>query len=275
MLHLIKFFVKTLSLISKDLAFRFVNGLYYKPQKAKMKSKMSPTYSAAAKESIAYKEEKVEILKWNGQPGKTVLLVHGWGGRGINYYRMIEALSEKGFNVVTFDFVAHGNSTGKSTNLPEMSSVLYAIVNHLKNVDTIVAHSLGASALCYAMTNGSQKLCDNIILISMPSQLEELTLDFVKTIGSDGSMADRMNDHIKNRFGKSFQDFSVLNNDIEGRYERALIIHDSKDKVVQYHNAIATKDALKNAKMITTHNLGHYRILSNSDVISQVTAFAN
>ena len=60
------------------------------------------------------------------RPGSTVLMVHGWNGRGAQLGAFAPELVHAGFRVVTFDTPAHGRSPGRATNLPEISEAIQA-----------------------------------------------------------------------------------------------------------------------------------------------------
>ena len=48
--------------------------------------------------------------------GKKVLLVHGWGGFGLQFHAIIKKLIKQDVSIVTFDAVGHGESGGEFSN---------------------------------------------------------------------------------------------------------------------------------------------------------------
>ncbi|MES9847744.1 MAG: alpha/beta fold hydrolase, partial [Candidatus Thiodiazotropha sp.] len=59
--------------------------------------------------------ETIAVRSWG--EGPSVLLCHGWGGRGTQFFALIEALAAAGYRAVAFDAPAHGDSSGKRTNM--------------------------------------------------------------------------------------------------------------------------------------------------------------
>src|SRR5258708_36602147 len=59
---------------------------------------------------------QIHTYTWGG-PGKKVLLMHGWAGTGLGFQTLVEALTRDGFEVVSYDAPAHGESEGKWTTL--------------------------------------------------------------------------------------------------------------------------------------------------------------
>src|SRR5205085_10246750 len=53
------------------------------------------------------------LAAWRWGTGPTILLVHGWEGRGAQLGALVEPLVDAGFSVLTFDGPAHGDSSGK------------------------------------------------------------------------------------------------------------------------------------------------------------------
>ena len=62
------------------------------------------------------KKIKLHCFSW-GKGDKTVILVHGWDARAIDFYKMIPPLVEAGYKVIAFDGPAHGDSEGERSHL--------------------------------------------------------------------------------------------------------------------------------------------------------------
>ncbi|MEO1084501.1 MAG: alpha/beta fold hydrolase, partial [Acidobacteriota bacterium] len=73
---------------------------------------------------------KLKGWRW-GSVGPAVLLIHGWGGRGLQLGAFAEPLAEAGFRVLAVDLPAHGESSGKSTSLPEAAEAITAVLDSL------------------------------------------------------------------------------------------------------------------------------------------------
>ena len=53
--------------------------------------------------------------------------MHGWNGRSSQFFRIIELLSDAGFDITAFDLPGHGRSARSTTNLPEITDLISEI----------------------------------------------------------------------------------------------------------------------------------------------------
>jgi predicted alpha/beta-fold hydrolase len=72
--------------------------------------------------NVVHRGQRLAVDSWGAGP--TVLMVHGWNGRGAQLGAFAPELVHAGFRVVTFDTPAHGRSPGRATNLPEISEAI-------------------------------------------------------------------------------------------------------------------------------------------------------
>jgi pimeloyl-ACP methyl ester carboxylesterase len=63
---------------------------------------------------------------WLGD-GPTVLFIHGWSGRGSQFYEWVNPLVKAGYSVVFMDASGHGDSDGKMSSLPEFRDAILAV----------------------------------------------------------------------------------------------------------------------------------------------------
>ncbi|HEY9257715.1 alpha/beta hydrolase [Chitinophaga sp.] len=86
---------------------------------------------------------KITTYRW-GNTGPKVLLLHGWGGSPFHFKQLITALLANGYQVVTYDAPAHGDSGGKRTNLVQWMHVLEQVMKQEGELHAIIGHSFGA-----------------------------------------------------------------------------------------------------------------------------------
>ncbi len=98
--------------------------------------------------------ERHAIAAWSWGEGPTVLLVHGWGGRGTQLGALIPPLVNAGFRVVAFDATAHGDSDAHQLTLAHLAREVRAVADAAGGVEAIVAHSFGAAATTVALAQG-------------------------------------------------------------------------------------------------------------------------
>ena len=94
----------------------------------------------------------IPVWMWGDGP-ETVLLVHGWSGRGLQLGAFVEPLVSSGCRVVTYDAPGHGEARGRTSSMPAFAATLGAVARRFGSVSAVVAHSLGATAAIYALAH--------------------------------------------------------------------------------------------------------------------------
>ena len=69
-------------------------------------------------------------------------MVHGWSGRGTQLYAIADKLLENGFMTISFDGPAHGQSSGKTTMMPEFMETCLEIDKKYGPFEIGIGHSL-------------------------------------------------------------------------------------------------------------------------------------
>jgi pimeloyl-ACP methyl ester carboxylesterase len=84
-------------------------------------------------EKIAYGDGYLALRRWlRVSNERTVLLVHGWAGSQSDMHGLIPAVLEAGFNAVTVDLPAHGDSTGDTATLDQLADALVHVAGELR-----------------------------------------------------------------------------------------------------------------------------------------------
>ncbi|MCH2108975.1 MAG: hypothetical protein MK135_06570 [Polyangiaceae bacterium] len=68
---------------------------------------------AQGHEVMVQGRRQVRALQYGSGP--QILLVHGWGGAGVQMAAFVDPLVERGYSVVVVDLPAHGGSEGRTT----------------------------------------------------------------------------------------------------------------------------------------------------------------
>ncbi|MEM1207550.1 MAG: alpha/beta fold hydrolase [Acidobacteriota bacterium] len=208
---------------------------------------------------------------WGWGP-KTVVLVHGWGGRGLQLGAFAAPLVEAGFRVVAFDAPGHGQSPGRSSSLPAMASAVERVVGHLERVDGaevhgVMAHSFGAAAVTLALARSSAMASvGRLVFLAPPADLRSLVRRFGALTGFPEPVVHRMRRSIEGRFGIVFDELGpkVLAPQV-GR--PLLIVHDRGDTEIPWRDGATLARAWPGALLRSTRGLGHFRLLRDSSVV--------
>ena len=271
-------------MILKLLRLTFSIGGYLAPRLTGLgayKLWFTPTrFQTPASERSALESARVEHLKINdhniatygwGTSGPMILLVHGWSGRGTQLGSFVEPLIKAGYRVLSFDAPAHGNSSGKQTNLYEVADVIVRLQEHYGNFESVITHSFGGPCLAVAMQRGLKT--SRVINISPPASTKGLVEKFINTLNIPEKAGINLMDRIENTFGKKIWHEISMENTVKGLDIPALVIHDDQDIDVPWQEGQLVAQSWDNAHFVKTTGLGHRRILRDTTVIESTVNF--
>ena len=262
---------KFLQTLSPTLATKYVRYLFQKPIRHKMPEAEKPW---AEKADISYLaipkiDKSVAVYTW-GKGDKKALVVHGWSGRATQMFKIIEALLQQGYKVVSFDAPAHGKSTGNKTMMPEFIKSIETVAETYGPFDVAIGHSMGGIALLNVQ--GNRPLFKKLVIIGAPDSIFNIFNNFVKLLELKPIVAKKLIAVFEKITGKSIFDFhgSAQTKKIK---EPVLIVHDEDDKEVPVTDALNNYKQLKNGQMLKTKGLGHSRVLKNKAVVDEMINF--
>jgi len=228
---------------------------------------------SASHTELAHKFGPIALYQWHteNEAAPTVLLIHGWNGRGMQLAAFVEPLISQGFNVISFDAPGHGRSSGKQCNLLRIADVVHEISNSFGAIDIIIGHSFGAMVMARVARDGLN--VRKAIAISSPLNADYLLDEFCSTLNIKGKSKTNLLQRIYNRFGEDiFTRISAVDN-VKYLKIPGLIVHDKQDHNIPSEHAQALNKAWKGSELLITDNLGHLRILRNKKVIDSVIEF--
>ena len=138
--RLVRFGFQTLGRLFPQKAAEIAYKLFSTPRSRAKHRASDPILEQAHLFEVLYGKYILKGYEW-GSGEKTILLVHGWESRGTALRTFVPALLKKGYKVVAMDGPAHGNSSGKSTNLPIFAGAVLAFIQQLGGVHGIITHS--------------------------------------------------------------------------------------------------------------------------------------
>ena len=127
------------------------------------------------------------LTGWEWGSGRTVVLVHGWGGCASRFGALGAGLLEAGFRVVAYDAPTHGESTGRFASLPEFARALSDVAASVGPIHGLVGHSLGGAAVAMAMRHGVE--ARRVVLLAPPADVRIFSDLFARSlaIAPDGT----------------------------------------------------------------------------------------
>lgn len=211
------------------------------------------------------------IAAWRWGVGPTVLLVHGWEGRGSQLGAFVEPLVAAGLSVVTFDAPAHGDSPGTKLYLTDMADTIAGVVAAVGPVHAIVAHSFGAAGVLLAHQRHGIDAARNVMLA--PNVLiDEVLARFSHTLGLDDTDRILFEHALVSHSGVAVDALSV-DRLAAPRDAGLLIFHDEDDREVPFDHADRLAAAWPAAQLRHATGLGHRRVLRDPEIIAETVAF--
>lgn len=262
---------KLLQAISPTLATKYVRFLFQKPIRHKMPNAEKHLLDDVQIDYLAVPEigKKIAVYSW-GSGNKKALVVHGWSGRATQLYKIINALRDDGYQVVSFDAPAHGMSSGKKTMMPEYIKTIEKINEVYGPFEVAIGHSMGGISLLNVQ--GNNHLFNKLVVIGTPDSIFNIFNGFVEKLELKPIVAKKLIAVFEKITGKSIFDFHGSTQTKKIKIP-TLIIHDDNDKEVPVTDALNNYKYLKNGELLRTKGLGHNRILKDDKVVQGIMDF--
>lgn len=256
-----------------DLAARYAERLFLTARRHRRPDWETELLLDASPLRIPHEGSLLPAWQW-GSGSEVVLLVHGWEGRGAQLGAFVAPLVAAGLRVVTFDAPGHGDAPSKPTSVVEharaVASVARYIETDLGRVHAVVGHSVGGAAAVLATKLGLR--AGRLALVAPPTSPERFAKGFGRLLGMSPDVWQRMIARLEERYGVAMGDL-----DVPTQAARVaapiLVVHDADDDVVPHADGAGIAAAAPHGTIVTTHGLGHRRVLRSPDVVDAVTAF--
>ncbi|MGC5346487.1 alpha/beta fold hydrolase [Streptomyces sp. DT24] len=267
--------LNSVSRVSGRLAGAGAFSLFHMPlARSGMRATERELFAGAQVGQVDVNGKSAATYRW-GDGERPVLLVHGWQSRGSRFADFVPGLLDQGHSVVTFDAPGHGDSGGRSTTILEYREIITRLHDQYGTFDALVAHSLGALASFYAMTNGVK--ARKVVTISGVCDFSYLTDEFCTAL----KLRDRLKARLQDRIGTKLfphvpadrTPFSVTHAAEDVR-SPVLVVHDEDDTRIEVAQGHRLAGAFGDrARLVTTSGLGHRRILGDPEVVRTVLDF--
>lgn len=263
-------FLNLVSLFSPKLSGKIAIQLFSTPQKGKLKNQEPSLIKQSKKHIIKYKTISIMTYHWDGK-NDTILLAHGWESNSYRWNHLIRFLKDLNYNVVALDAPAHGNSSGKTFNALLFSECIHAVAKHY-TPKVIIGHSVGGMASVFCQYKYQLPCVKKIILLGAPSNFVGVFDRYSKMMQYNSVVINAMNDYVLQKFNHLPEYFSAAKFS-EEIHAKGLIIHDKKDGIIPFCDALDYKKHYSNATLIATTGLGHG--LKSEKIYNSILEFLN
>lgn len=258
--------------VAPGVAARAASRLFLRTPRGSSRPSSNPGVMEAARPfELSVDGGSISGWRW-GSDARTVLLVHGWGGRASQMRHFVQPLRARGFGVVAFDAPGHGASPGTELSLPAFAAVLRRVAAEFGRTHAVIAHSFGAAATAVAIAEGLSP--ERAVFIGPPSDELRWFERFSEHLRLSERTRLEAKAAIEERVGAPFSRFSAeaLGPDLN---VPLLVLHDRLDREVPWDDGARIARSAPRATLVTTEGLGHRRILRDARVIEGVIGFVS
>jgi len=210
------------------------------------------------------------VAAWSWGAGPTVLLAHGWEGRGSQMGALALALEDAGYRAVAFDMPGHGASHGRRSSLPQFARAVRAAADATGPVHAVVAHSFGAAGTGWALHQGLA--VGRLVFVSPPWDLQPYIDYFASLVGLSDRGVPRMLEQFGKRFDAPWPQARFATH-LAKDDTPLLVVHDTEDSETPVEGGRRLAAEWPNGRVVETTGLGHNRILRDRGVVEEVVRF--
>lgn len=258
-----------------ELAARYAYSLWFSTTRHQAPARELQWESAALISHVTTECGEIATYHW-GTSGPTILLLHGWNGRGTQLAGFAQPLVDAGYQVLAFDGPGHGRSPGDWTTIFRLSEATQAVVEKFGPVDTVLAHSFGCAVTAYALNHGLA--AKRVVCISAPASIRYLVERFCHALRIPASVQQRLERRIEQRMTSGTEEtiWDHISPEFNARRIKgilALIVHDHDDHDVDLSHGQRLHQAWQGSELLETRGLGHRRILRHGETINHIVDF--
>lgn len=228
--------------------------IFSTPRDAQLDEVAKDYLSSAHQKDIKVNDFLIKTYQWLGNK-ETILLVHGWDSNSFRWKDLIELLKQNEYNIITIDAPAHGASGNKIFNAPLYSECINQVVNTYQP-SIIIGHSVGGTAAAIALTNHKLPTIKKLVLLGAPSNLDISVSNYVKIMKYNTKVHKAINHYYLKHFNH-LPKYYCVENFYKNIEPKGLIIHDRRDNIISYKEALDIHRVYKNSELIKTIGLGH------------------
>ena len=239
-------FINFISYVFPNYAAKMAVKIFSTPRKGQLNDEEKKYLKSAIQETIIYEDFSIKTYCWSGKKD-TILLVHGWESNAFRWKDLIEILKSKHYNIIAIDAPAHGDSGSNIFNAILYSECIHAVIKQF-NPSSVIGHSIGGTASVLAISNHNLAI-EKLLLLGAPSNFDEVVDNYIQMMGYNKSVIKAMNNHFIKYFGH-LPSFYTIENFSKNIQAKGLIIHDKKDRIISYKDALHISKYYKNSKLI-------------------------
>lgn len=263
-------YIKFLEFISFKLAAKEILKRFFSPIPFPIPDREKDFLHSAKRNTRKLGEDQYYTLELEND-GPKILCMHGWSGRGSQFYALAPFLHSLGYHVFALTGPAHGENPGKQTHMLRFTDAIVDADKEFGPFETLLAHSIGGASVLNAIAAGVKT--EKVIIMGTPSNLGQIILDFTNRLKLDDRYVQYLKEYLRNAYGDDYDKFSPSERVKSMGHLPGLIIHDTQDLDVDLEQARENHAHWPNSELYISEGLGHRRILSDERIFEKIRAF--
>ena len=227
----------------------------------------------ARKSRMAFNEFEIQLYQW-GNGKKKILLVHGWEGHAGNFAALIKYLLEEDYTILSFDGPSHGASSHGKTSSFEFTDLVATLIRTHQPTQ-LISHSFGSVASIIALGTNPNLKVERYIGITVPNKFRERLEEIARHLGLPYKVVNRLIVKLEKAHDIKVDEINVEDYAQKSSVEKALLLHDTNDRVLPVEKSREVARKWPAAKLIEVTGTGHYKILGEKKVLDKVMEFLN
>jgi pimeloyl-ACP methyl ester carboxylesterase len=263
---------RALSAVAPPLAIRLgTRAFWHVGPPAPVRPADRAVHDRATHGTVRVAGERVVTYRWGDVGAPTVLLVHGWRHRASRLASLVRAFEDAGTTVVSFDGVAHGDSSGRQMSALDQVAAMHAVQEVNGAFAGVVGHSVGGLAAGLALHDGF--VADRFATLSTSTGFDAVAAAFLRLAGFPDRLHDRFCDHVDRHFPGGVTDararIDLVAHPVPAHVP-TLFVQDVDDRMVSPVQARRLHAAHPSSELLVTSGLGHNGVLDDHDVLDAV-----
>jgi len=209
---------------------------------------------------------------WSLGEGPTVLLVHGYSGRGVQMAMLAHAIARQGFRAVFFDAGGHGDARAEKIGFFTFINDVRDIAEHLDEpLYAMVGHSAGGLAMMRARALHGIR-AQRYAVIAAPF-FPYVPLARMRANGASDTSLEYVKVFLSDQFQTDWSSL-VRGAAFEPEDDKPILaVYDRADDRVSHDDAERIQNLWRQTTVVKTDGHGHNRVLRASETILALQRF--
>ena len=217
---------------------------------------------------------RINVFRWNHPSDKKILILHGFESRAYHFDAYIKPLIRLGFEVISMDAPAHGESDGKRLVLPDYVAAIAAVSDAYGPFQAFLGHSFGGLALGMYLETRPDLASTDAVLIAPATETTTAIHSFFRFLKLGTNIRLAFDQHIRELSGRDPSYYSLKRIVPKLESHRFLWIHDGDDDLTPLSDVKPLMQMNpKHVYFLITQQLGHRKIYRDSKVRQQIMGF--